>query len=104
MNRMSKAKDKDNAIGSIVLGALLAYGGFATLQGSSYQSLFVIGGIVIFAYGAYSFAKASGLIQTGNVKASVAKSSNALDTLNNRYAKGEITKSQYDQMRKDLSE
>lgn len=62
---MSKAHDQNTAIGMVVLGILLAYGGYGALKGNVFQSAFIGGGIILVLVGAYILAKTLGLIQTG---------------------------------------
>lgn len=107
---MSKAHNENQAIGMIFVGILLAYGSSA-LKGNVFYSAFLLGGIALVACGVFLLAKTFGLIQIGKTKApqqTVAganvKSNDALDALKLRFAKGEITEDQYNQMKKELSE
>ena len=107
---MSKAHDMNSSIGTMIVGVLVAYGSSA-LAGNVFQSAFLIGGIAIFAFGAFLFARGFGLIQTkkANISRQTAaetntKSNDALNVLDSRFAKGELTEDQYKQMKKDLSE
>lgn len=58
----------------------------------------IIGGIVLLVVWAVRSAG-----RAGTFAAPAARASEALEILKTRYAKGEITKEQYDQMRQDLA-
>ncbi len=66
---MSKARDKDQSIGMMVFGVLLLYAGIVEETGAP-QIAFSLVGLALLVAGAYIFANASGMIQTGKAKSS----------------------------------
>ncbi len=60
--------------------------------------LFFLGLIAIVALGIWALVRSS----RGGATLSTGRGSRALDVLQERYARGEITREQYDQMKRDL--